>query len=93
MKRMLIVDDDLHLRKLVLTYAQLDDFECWEAENAEQALKLRQTLIARLLGKYMVEIVNVGMVDDKAEKNSFLILYSSRRLRNARTRINTGFFF
>ncbi len=40
MKRMLIVDDDLHLRKLVLTYAQLDDFECWEAENAEQALKL-----------------------------------------------------
>lgn len=39
MKRMLIVDDDIHLRKLVLTYASAEDFKCREAENAEQALE------------------------------------------------------
>lgn len=40
MSRLLIVDDDLHLRKLILTYAQLEDFQCREAENSTQALKL-----------------------------------------------------
>ena len=40
MPRMLIVDDDIHLRKLILTYAQLEDFQCREAETSEQALKL-----------------------------------------------------
>lgn len=38
MKRMLIVDDDVHLRALVKTYAQLDDFQCSEAENGSQAV-------------------------------------------------------
>ncbi len=40
MPRMLIVDDDFYLRKLVLTYAQLEDFQCSEAENSSQALEL-----------------------------------------------------
>ena len=40
MRKMLIVDDDAHLRKLVLTYAELEGFQCREAENAEQALAL-----------------------------------------------------
>jgi two-component system response regulator ResD len=39
MKKMLIVDDDMLLRKLVLTYASVEDFYCQEAENAEQALE------------------------------------------------------
>lgn len=39
---MLIVDDDIHLRKLVLTYAQLENFQCREAENGQQALELLQ---------------------------------------------------
>lgn len=39
MKKMLIVDDDIHLRKLVLTYASAEDFKCQEAENAERALE------------------------------------------------------
>ena len=44
MPRMLIVDDDLHLRKLVLTYAELENFQCKEAENAHQSLDiLRKT--------------------------------------------------
>ena len=40
MPRMLIVDDDIHLRKLILTYAQLEDFQCREAETSPQALEL-----------------------------------------------------
>ena len=40
MPRMLIIDDDIHLRKLVLTYADLAGFQCKEAENARQALAL-----------------------------------------------------
>ena len=31
--RLRIVDDDLHLRKLVRTYAQLEQFQCEEAVN------------------------------------------------------------
>lgn len=42
MPKLLITDDDLHLRKLVLTYAQLEGFQCTEAENGFEALeKLR----------------------------------------------------
>ena len=33
MPNMLIVDDDLHLRKLVLTYAQMGYFQCREVES------------------------------------------------------------
>ena len=43
MPKMLIVDDDSHLRKLVLTYAQLGNYQCQEAANGSQALsKLRE---------------------------------------------------
>lgn len=42
MPKILITDDDLHLRKLVLTYAQLEGYQCEEAENGFEALeKLR----------------------------------------------------
>lgn len=42
MPKLLITDDDLHLRKLVLTYAQLEGYQCEEAENGFAALeKLR----------------------------------------------------
>lgn len=40
MPSMLIADDDLHLRKLVLTYAQMENYQCREAENGEQALAM-----------------------------------------------------
>ena len=40
MRKMLIVDDDTHLRKLVRTYAELENFQCMEAKDAEQALAL-----------------------------------------------------
>lgn len=37
MRKMLIVDDDAHIRNLVMVYAQLEGFQCGEAENADQA--------------------------------------------------------
>ena len=39
MSKLLIVDDDLHLRKLVLTYAELDGYQCEEAENGQEAIE------------------------------------------------------
>ncbi|GHV41447.1 DNA-binding response regulator [Synergistales bacterium] len=36
---LLIVDDDLHMRKLVKTYAQAEGFSCVEAENSDAALE------------------------------------------------------
>lgn len=40
MKKMLIVDDDIHIRNLVKVYAELEEFQCSEAGDAEQALSL-----------------------------------------------------
>lgn len=39
MKKMLIVDDDKHLRALVRTYAELEDFNCKEVENGTQTIQ------------------------------------------------------
>lgn len=39
MPKLLITDDDLHLRKLVLTYAELEGYQCEEAETGRQALE------------------------------------------------------
>ncbi len=65
--------------RICIRYGVLKKVEYTIPVDMIQALKLRQTLIARLLGKYMAEIVNVGMGDDKGEKNSFLILYGSEK--------------
>lgn len=37
---MLIADDDIHLRRLVKTYAELDGFYCQEADSAQEAMEL-----------------------------------------------------
>ena len=39
MPKLLIVDDDLHLRKLVLTYAEVEGYQCEEAETGREALE------------------------------------------------------
>lgn len=39
MPKLLIVDDDLHLRKLVLTYAQAEHHACDEAKDGPDALR------------------------------------------------------
>jgi len=43
-----------------------------------QALVLKQGLLARMCKQYAVEVVNVGMNDDKQEANAFLLPYCSR---------------
>lgn len=39
MDKLLIVDDDAHLRALVKTYAELEGFKCTEAESGAHAMK------------------------------------------------------
>lgn len=39
-------------------------------------IKLSQTWIARIVGRYMVEIINVGMDDDEKEANTFFLPYN-----------------
>ncbi len=39
MPKLLIVDDDIHLRKLVLTYAELAGYQCEESENGQKAIE------------------------------------------------------
>lgn len=55
MPKMLIADDDIHLRKLVLTYAELEGFQCKEAESARQAIDLVQE------GSFDILILDVMM--------------------------------
>lgn len=38
MPNLLITDDDLHLRKLVRTYAELEGYRCEEAANGQEAI-------------------------------------------------------
>lgn len=45
MPKLLIVDDDIHLRKLVLTYAELDGYQCDEAENGQKAIEKVNTTL------------------------------------------------
>lgn len=50
------------------------------------ALKIRQTWIARLTGRYMAEIINIGMGDDQAETEAFLFPYCKKVLMEERIR-------
>jgi DNA-binding response OmpR family regulator len=38
MPKLLIVDDDIHLRKLVMTYAELEGFQCEETDSVPTSL-------------------------------------------------------
>lgn len=42
MLNLLIADDDIHLRKLVRTYGELEGYTCEEAENGFEAIRLFQ---------------------------------------------------
>lgn len=67
---MLIVDDDKHLRALVRTYAELEDFTCKEVENGTQAIQeITQT-------NYIIIILDVMM----PEKDGFETLAEIREL-------------
>ncbi|HJD47238.1 MAG TPA: PH domain-containing protein [Candidatus Mediterraneibacter norfolkensis] len=61
--------------KIYIKYGFLKKMEYTIPVDKIQALKIRQSFVARIFHRYMAEIVNVGMGDEKEEQNSFLILY------------------
>lgn len=49
MKNLLIVDDDMYLRKLINTYCELNGLKCDEAESGKKALgKVRKKIMILL---------------------------------------------
>ena len=61
--------------KIYIKYGFFKKVEYTIPVDKIQALKIRQSFLARIGHRYMAEIVNVGMGDDKEEKHSFLVLY------------------
>lgn len=61
--------------RLFIRYGLLKKMEYTVPVDKIQALQIHQSLVARICGRYMAEIVNVGMGDEKEERNSFLVLY------------------
>ncbi|MGP8313081.1 response regulator transcription factor [Enterocloster aldenensis] len=58
MDKILVADDDLHLRKLVYTYADLSGYVCDEASNGEEALTKIQNETYSLI---VLDIMMPGM--------------------------------
>lgn len=65
------IEDRLHIR-----YGLLKKVEYTVPVAMLQAIRLHQTLLARLLHKYKVEIINIGMGDENSENSAFLLLYA-----------------
>ena len=65
-------------KRIYIRYGFLKKVEYMIPVDKIQALKIRQSFVARISRRYMAEIVNVGMGDEKEEKNSFLLLYMNR---------------
>lgn len=58
MRRLLIVDDDMHLRKLVLAYGESEHFVCDEAVNGKIALEMaRNTTYDLILLDVMMPVM------------------------------------
>lgn len=64
--------------RLYIRYGLLKKMEYTVPVDKIQALEINQSLVARICGRYMAEIVNVGMGDEKEERNSFLVLYCKK---------------
>ncbi|OUP86152.1 hypothetical protein B5F07_02325 [Lachnoclostridium sp. An169] len=64
--------------RIYIRYGLLKKVEYMIPVDKIQALVIRQSLVARLSRRYMAEIVNVGMGDEKEEKDSFLLLYMKK---------------
>lgn len=63
--------------KIYLRYGLLKKVSYTIPVDKIQALKIHQTMLARIAGRYMVEVVNVGMNDEAGQK-AFLVLYSTK---------------
>ncbi len=64
--------------RLYIRYGFLKRVEYTIPVDKIQALKIHQSFVARMGHRYMAEIVNIGMGDEKEEQHSFLLLYCGR---------------
>ena len=70
--------------KIYIKYGFLKKVEYTIPVDKIQALKIRQSFLARIGHRYMAEIVNVGMGDDQEEQHSFLVLYCTEEMLRER---------
>jgi len=63
--------------KVYLSYGLIKKVAYSVPVDKINGIKLSQTMIARIAGHYMVEIVNVGMDDDEKEANTFFLPYNT----------------
>lgn len=70
--------------KLVLMYGLTKKVNYSIPVDKIQAVVLKQTLLARIFRRYMVEVVNVGMNDDEKEAQAFLLPYGKKELLKER---------
>lgn len=73
--------------KLYLRYGLLKKVNYTIPVDKIQAVRLNQSLLARVTGRYMVEIVNVGMGDNTGEEQSFLVLYCKKEQMKERVKM------
>lgn len=64
--------------KLVLSYGLTKKVNYAIPVDKIQAVVFKQSMLARLCKRYMVEVVNVGMNDDEKDVQAFLLPYSKR---------------
>lgn len=73
--------------KLVLQHGLTKKVNYSIPVNKIQAIVLKQSFLARVFKRYMVEVVNVGMNDDEKEAQSFLLPYCKKELLEERMRL------
>lgn len=65
--------------RLVIHYGLLRTIDYTIPVSKINAVIIHQTLIGRFLGKYMVELVNVGMGDEDTESGAYMILACGKK--------------
>lgn len=74
-------------QKLVIEYGLTKKVNYSIPVDKIQAVVVKQSFLARMFKRYMVEVVNVGMNDDEKEAQSFLLPYGSKKLLKERVQM------
>lgn len=74
-------------QKLVIEYGLTKKVNYSIPVDKIQAVVVKQSFLARVFRRYMVEVVNVGMNDDEKEAQSFLLPYSKKKLLEERMKM------
>ena len=76
-----------HGDKVYLSYGIIKRVNYFIPIDKINAVRLNQTMLARLGKRYMVEVVNVGMGNDEEEQHSFFLPYSKKEKITEQLRI------